>query len=77
MPTEELTSATPYLTAAEVSRILGIPEPTLRVWRSRNRRQGPAFVKMGRMVRYPREHFERWRASLPLVAPDDRTAAEG
>lgn len=38
------------LTDVEASRLLGVTEHALRQWR--RRRQGPTFVKLGRVVRY-------------------------
>lgn len=47
---------------AEVSAVLdGIPEKTLADWRSRG--IGPAFIKVGRHIRYRPADIEKWLAS--------------
>jgi excisionase family DNA binding protein len=47
-----------YLTTAEVSAMLGIPENTLRWWRHQGR--GPASFKIGSRVVYERASLEQW-----------------
>lgn len=50
------------MTGADLSELLhGIPEKTLSDWRSRG--IGPAFVKIGRHVRYRPTDVEKWLAS--------------
>lgn len=46
------------LTRLEVEAEYGIGKRFLEV--AATRRQGPAFVKIGRSVRYRREDLERW-----------------
>ena len=46
------------LTTAEAAKILGIAEATLNEWRIRG--EGPAYTKMGRLVRYPDDEVERY-----------------
>jgi len=46
------------LTTAEAAKILGIAEATLNEWRIRG--EGPAYTKMGRLVRYPDYEVERY-----------------
>lgn len=47
------------LTPADLSRLLGgVPVETLQAWRSRG--TGPAFVKVGRHVRYRRAAVDVW-----------------
>ena len=48
----------PQLTTAEAARILGIAEATLYEWRIRG--EGPAYTKMGRLVRYPDHEVQRY-----------------
>jgi excisionase family DNA binding protein len=38
------------LTPKDVAELLGVPEGTLEFWRYQNR--GPAYIKVGRHVRY-------------------------
>jgi excisionase family DNA binding protein len=49
------------LSPAEVSELLGAAVQTLARWRSEDR-DGPPFVKVGRLVRYRRADLERWAA---------------
>jgi Helix-turn-helix domain len=42
----------PLLTTADVARLLGVSQWQLRAWRMRSRGGGPAFVRIGRLVRY-------------------------
>ena len=47
--------------AAEVSEYLGVPTGTLANWRYQHR--GPAFVRVGRHVRYRVEDVGTWLAN--------------
>lgn len=47
--------------AAEVSAYLGVPTGTLANWRYQGR--GPAFIRIGRHVRYRPEDVRAWLAS--------------
>lgn len=49
------------LTTQKVATLLGISEATLRFWRHKGK--GPAFVRVGRVVRYKRKEIERWIVS--------------
>jgi len=49
---------TPLLTPDEVSRLLGIPPGTLANWRYQG--HGPAFVRLGRHVRYRACDVDEW-----------------
>jgi excisionase family DNA binding protein len=51
------------VTEQEVSKRLNISLSSLRRWRLTKR--GPAFVKVGALVRYSLEDLEAWLASLP------------
>lgn len=51
-----------FLSAAEVSERLGVPEPTLRHWRSQ--RRGPQWVRIGKYVKYPSDLLEKWENAL-------------
>lgn len=42
----------------EVAEVLGVPVGTLANWRYQ--RRGPAFVKVGRHVRYRRRDVDSW-----------------
>ena len=46
------------LTPAEVSHYLGVPVGTLANWRYQSR--GPAFLRVGRHVRYRTEDLAAW-----------------
>ena len=46
------------LTPDEVSRYLGIPQGTLANWRYQGR--GPAYVRLGRHVRYRARDVDEW-----------------
>lgn len=48
-----------YLTEAQVAEILGISPRTLQAWRYRGGHT-PAFVKLGRTVRYRRSDLDAW-----------------
>ena len=61
--------------AAEVSEYLGVPTGTLANWRYQHR--GPAFVRVGRHVRYRVEDVGAWlanRATGGEFESSDRTA---
>lgn len=51
-------------TTAEVAEVLGIPEHTLDTWRSRGK--GPAYVKVGRHVRYSWSAVNEWLTTLEI-----------
>src|SRR5579885_61117 len=46
------------LTTDEAAKMLGVSAATLNEWRVRN--EGPAYTKMGRLVRYPDYELERF-----------------
>lgn len=56
MPVEQ--SERPLVTPTELAEFLGVPPHTLAQWRSRG--LGPAFVRIGRHVRYRWSAVERW-----------------
>lgn len=49
---------TPLMTEEDTARYLGIATGTLRNWRSLG--QGPAYVKVGRYVRYEPQALAAW-----------------
>jgi excisionase family DNA binding protein len=51
------------MTEQEVSKRLNVSLASLRRWRLMSR--GPAFLKVGSLVRYSPEELEAWLASLP------------
>jgi hypothetical protein len=51
------------MTEHEVSERLNVSVASLRRWRLL--RRGPAFLKVGALVRYQPEDLEAWLASLP------------
>lgn len=48
------------VTADEAAAILGVAEQTMRGWRYENRPDQPAFVKVGRLIRYRPSVLEAW-----------------
>ncbi len=54
----------PFMTPAELARLLNVTTKCLADWRLANPRRGPAFVKFGdgdnSAVRYPREAVAAW-----------------
>jgi len=46
------------LTPRDVATFVGVPEPTLAQWRYL--RTGPAFIKVGKHVRYRATDVEAW-----------------
>ncbi|WP_431189983.1 helix-turn-helix domain-containing protein [Desulfurivibrio dismutans] len=50
----------PPLTTEQAAPILGVKPGTLEVWRVQGR--GPAFLKIGRAVRYRAEDLDRFLA---------------
>jgi excisionase family DNA binding protein len=63
MATKTIAAARPQPLAgsAEVAEVLGIPEKTLREWRSRG--IGPEYLKVGRYVRYRWSAVNEWLAT--------------
>jgi excisionase family DNA binding protein len=51
------------MTENEVSKRLNVSVASLRRWRLL--RRGPAFVKVGSLVRYSADDLDAWLASLP------------
>ena len=47
-----------FLTPVELSRALAVPLATLAFWRAT--KQGPAFLKIGRHVRYDVQDVTAW-----------------
>ncbi len=56
--THEHVAMAPLLTPKEVSKLLGIPPGTLANWRYQG--HGPAFVRLGRHVRYRACDVNEW-----------------
>jgi predicted DNA-binding transcriptional regulator AlpA len=56
----------------ELAAELGIPVKTLAEWRSRG--LGPAYVKVGRHVRYRREAIDDWEARQTRQPAGEATA---
>lgn len=61
------------VTPTELATELGIPVKTLAEWRSRG--LGPAYVKVGRHVRYRREAIDDWEAKQTRQPAGEATAA--
>jgi hypothetical protein len=51
------------LDTAEAARFLGVSPGTLRLWRYLDRPDQPAFVRVGRLVKYQPSELERFAAS--------------
>ena len=62
----ENTSADPsdrypaMLTSKQAAEYLLVPEQTLRLWRVQ--REGPPWIKLGRLVRYSMDDLQLWLA---------------
>jgi excisionase family DNA binding protein len=54
------------LTSQEAAEVLAVAPRTLEKWRERE--QGPAYVKLGRAVRYRYGELRRWLASHTYTA---------
>ncbi len=54
-----------YLTDRELAELLAIPTRTPGQWRYL--RRGPAYMKVGRHVRYRREDVEAWLAEQTVT----------
>jgi hypothetical protein len=75
---EELPAGEPgYLTAEEVSQRYRrqISVGTLRNWRAL--RVGPAYIKVGKLILYPRASLDDWdRANLVSIPDSNRKRSE-
>jgi excisionase family DNA binding protein len=61
----------PLLSTFEAAVYLGVPRQTLAVWRSRDTRRGPAYVNVGRHIKYRRGDLDAWIDSQ-RVDPGER-----
>ena len=61
------------MTEDEVSKALNISVGALRRWRLE--RRGPAFIKVGSLVRYRPEDLELWLTTLPTGGESARKTA--
>jgi hypothetical protein len=61
------------MTENEVSKRLNVSVASLRRWRLL--RRGPAFLKVGSLVRYQLTDLEAWLASLPKGGSRATTSA--
>lgn len=55
-------------TPHELSELWGLPEKTLSDWRSRG--IGPAYIRLGRHVRYRPSDLKRFEKSRLVDVPD-------
>ena len=67
-------NSTTLLTSEESAEKLGIKPRTLVRWRGY--RKGPAFVKVGRSVRYRQEDLDAWVASRRVEVPAPAPASD-
>ena len=51
------------LTTDQAATLVRVKPATLKIWRMKG--AGPAFIKVGRLVRYRRATIERWLNNLP------------
>jgi predicted DNA-binding transcriptional regulator AlpA len=51
------------LDTAAAAKVLGISPGTLRLWRYLDRPDQPAFVRVGRLVKYQPSELARWATS--------------
>lgn len=49
-----------FMDQKELSGMTGVAESTLEKWRSGACKQGPPYVKLGRLVRYHRRDVDNW-----------------
>jgi len=61
------------LTPAQVEQRYGLPERTLESWRHRGR--GPAYIKLGRLVRYRSADIELWLDRSAIRPSNDLSSA--
>ena len=61
----------PLLPEDAAARDLKVKKETLAAWR--NRRQGPPYLKVGRLVFYRPSHIKEWLESR-IVRPSERAA---
>ena len=59
-----MTTSPGILTPAEAAEFLRLSPETLRVWRHLG--LGPRYLKMGRAVRYCRDHLEKWIQEIEI-----------
>lgn len=55
-----------YFTPEQVAERYQVSEATLKEWRYK--RSGPAYVRLGRHVRYPAKALEQWEAKREAAA---------
>ena len=71
MPTAAETVHRPLLSTFQAADYLGVPRQTLAVWRTRHSRTGPAWVKIGRHVKYRPADLDAW-IDAQTVTPGPR-----
>ncbi len=57
-------SSSTYLTTRQLAELIGISEISLAQWRARG--QGPAFIRLGRTIRYARADVDAWITSKKI-----------
>jgi len=62
-----------FLTEREVAKLTGIAVQTLRNWRCM--RVGPPYVKIGRLVRYPKDELDKFMRRW-VIRPEGERSSE-
>jgi len=57
---EQSTSEKAIMTVAEAAEYLGLSQSALNKWRCYGMQYGPAYIKMGKSVRYRLEDLQEW-----------------
>lgn len=60
-----------------VARLLGLSEVTLRKWRIQERREGPAWIKCGKAVRYREADLQAWLSHQTVSSAAATGASDG
>jgi len=54
-----------FLTESMLADLLGIANITIRKWRAKS--TGPAYIKVGKLIRYRRADVDEWIASQTIA----------
>ncbi|MDR1441881.1 MAG: helix-turn-helix domain-containing protein [Bifidobacteriaceae bacterium] len=64
---DDLPLASPLLSTYQAADYLGVPRQTLAQWRCAKPPKGPAFVVVGRFVKYKRADLDSWIDAQRIV----------